>query len=91
MDNEPSTSKEVDKNNEGLGALGDGWAKSSKLIPKFSYEKLEKHLVREKTHDDKPAEAFKHKKSGYKLFKNMYPRQISVKPNVKEGDETVHF
>ena len=44
-----------------------------------------------KTPDGKPAEALKHKKSGYKLFKAGYPRQIMVKPNVKKGNEAVHF
>jgi hypothetical protein len=42
-------------------------------------------LEAKKTPDGKPAEAFKHKKSGYKLFKASYPRQIMVKPNVKKG------
>ena len=38
MDNEPGTSKEADKN---LAAdqLGDGWTKSLKNIPEFSYTK----------------------------------------------------
>ena len=61
MDNELGTSKEADKN---LAALGDGWTKSLKNIPEFSYQKLEEHLVLDakKTPDNKPAEAFKHKK-----------------------------
>ena len=42
MDNEPGTSIEADKN---LAALGDGWTKSLKNIPEFSYQKLEEHLV----------------------------------------------
>ena len=90
MDIEPGTSSEADKD---LAALGDGWAKSLKFIPGFSYKKLEDHLVLEakKTPDGKPAEALKHKKSGYKLFKAGYPRQIMVKPNVKKGNEAVHF
>ena len=90
MDIEPGTSSEADKD---LAALGDGWTKSLKFIPGFSYKKLEGHLVLEakKTPDGKPAEALKHKKSGYKLFKAGYPRQIMVKPNVKKGNEAVHF
>ena len=28
---------------------------------------------------------------GYKLFKAGYPRQIMIKPNVKKGNEAVHF
>ena len=81
MDIEPGTSSGADKD---LAALGDGWTKSLKFIPGFSYKKLEDHLVLEakKTPDGKPAEALKHKKSGYKLFKAGYPRQIMVKPNV---------
>ena len=90
MDIEPGTSSEADKD---LAALGDGWTKSLKFIPGFSYKKLEDHLVIEakKTPDGKPAEAFKYKKSGYKLFKAGYPRQLMVKPNVKKGNEAVHF
>jgi hypothetical protein len=39
-----------------------------------------------------PIEAFKHKKSGYKLFKAGYPRQIMVKPNVKkEMKQFIYF
>ena len=45
----------------------------------------------QKTPDGKPAEAFKHKKKGYKLFKAGYPRQFIVKPNVKNGGEAVYF
>ena len=65
----------------------DVWIKSLKYMPGFSYEKLEKHLVKNavKTPYSKPAGAFKHKK-GYKLFKGCYPRQFRVKPNVKKGD-----
>ena len=75
MDNEPGTSIEADKN---LAALGDGWTKSLKNISEFSYQKLQEHLVLDakKTPDNKPAEAFKHKKSGYRLFKAGYPRQF---------------
>jgi hypothetical protein len=47
-----------------LAALGDGWTKSLKNIPEFSYLKLVERLVLDakKTPDNKPAEAFKHKK-----------------------------
>lgn len=74
----------ADKNNT---AMVDVWTKSLKYMPGFSYEKLEKHLVKDaaKTPDSKPAGALKHKK-GYKLFKGGYPRQFRVKPNVKKGD-----
>ena len=73
MDREPSTSMEADKN---ITAKVDGWTKSLKHVPGFSYEKLEKHLVidDQKTFDAKPAEAFKHKKKGYKLFKTDIKR-----------------
>ena len=90
MDSEPSTSMEANKN---ITAKVDGWTKSLKYVPGFSYEKLEKHLVvdDQKTPDGKPAEAFEHKKKGYKLFKAGYPRQFRVKPNVKKGGEAVYF
>jgi hypothetical protein len=42
VDNELGTSIEADKN---LAALGDGWTKSLKNIPEFSYQKLEEHLT----------------------------------------------
>ena len=42
MDSEPSTSMDADKN---ITAKVDGWTKSLKYVPRFSYEKLEKHLV----------------------------------------------
>ena len=84
MDCEPSTSMEADKN---ITAKVDGWTRSLKYVPGFSYEKLEKHLLvdDQKTPDGKHAEAFKHEKKGYKLFKAGYPRQFIVKPNVKKG------
>ena len=43
MDNEPGTSKEADKN---LAAdqLGDGWTKSLKNIPEFSYTKNKRNM-----------------------------------------------
>jgi hypothetical protein len=44
MDIEPGTSLEADND---LAALGDGWTKSLKFIPGFSYKKLEDHLVLE--------------------------------------------
>ena len=61
MDNEPGTSIEADKN---LATLGDGWTKSLKNIPEFSYQKLEEHLVvdAKKTPDNKTAEDLNIKK-----------------------------
>jgi hypothetical protein len=61
VDNELGTSIGADKN---LAALGDGWTKSLKNIPEFSYQKLKEYLVLDakKTPDNKPAEAFKHQK-----------------------------
>ena len=43
-----------------------------------------------KTCDAKPAEAIKHKKSGYELFKAGYLRELKMKPNVKKSEE-VYF
>ena len=76
-----------------MAALEDCWTKSLKNIPKFSYQKLEEHLVHDakKTADSRPAEAFKHKSSGYRLFKARYSRQLVVKPNVKKGDKGIYF
>ena len=87
MENEPGTSMEVDNNS---AAIASGRTKSLKFIPKFSYKKLEEHLVLDggKTPDGKPVGAFKHKKSGYKLYKAGYPRQFKVRPNVRKQLKT---
>ena len=39
MDSEPSTSMEADKN---ITAKVDGWKKTLKYVPGFSYEKLDR-------------------------------------------------
>ena len=55
MDNELGTSIEADTN---LAALGDGWTKSLKNIPEFSYQKLEEHLVLDAKKTPDPMEAY---------------------------------
>lgn len=90
MDNEPGTSIEADKN---LAASEDCWTTNLKNISEFSYQKFEEHLVHDakKNADSKPAEAFKHKSSGYRLLTAGYSRQFVVKPNVKKGDKAIYF
>lgn len=67
----PGTFPEADKD---LTALRDGWTKSLEYIPGFSYKTLEDYLEDKQIPEDKPTEAFKHNKSGHKLFKAGYPR-----------------
>ena len=51
--------------------LAQLWAKSLKHMPNFTHTHIEKHLIleKEKLPEKKPADAIKHKKDGYRLFK----------------------
>ena len=60
-------------------------------IPVFTYEKLEHHIVLSDKTLNKPVEAKKHKKSGYRLFKAGFVTQVEVKPDVKKGNDTKYF
>ena len=59
------------------------WTKNLKFLPKFTQHLLEKHLITNKSTDDMATGAHKHKKLGYRLFKDKYVTQVQVKPNVK--------
>ncbi len=76
MENKPSTSMEV---NEPAGSLPAKvneavWTKSLKNMPSITYGEIENYLIldKDKLPDHKPAEALKHKKGGYRLFKAGY-------------------
>ena len=93
MEDQPSTSREGQGDKQLLGQLEAGmWTKKLMSIPAFTYEKLQQHLVlSDKTLDSKPAEAIRHKKSGYRLFKVGFVTEVEVKPDVKKGDENKCF
>ena len=54
--------------------LAQLWTKSIKHMPNFTHTHIEKHLILEKKKlpDKIPADAIKHKKDGYRLFKAGY-------------------
>ena len=82
MEDEPCTSM-GSKSEKQLPVPGGGqmWTKNLLDIPSLSYQKLEQYLIleSEKTADLKPAEALKHKKGVYRLFKAGFTTQIKVK------------
>ena len=59
------------------------WTKDLKFLPKFTQQLLEKHLINNISTNDMATGAHKHKKLGYRLFKDKYVSQVQVKPNVK--------
>jgi hypothetical protein len=59
--------------------------KDQKSLPKFSHALLQKRLGVECDND-----ASKHKKLGYRIFKDRYVNNVLVKPNIWKGRE-VHF
>ena len=89
MEDEPCTSM-GSKSEKQLPVPGGGqmWAKNLLDIPSFSYQKLEQHLILE---SEKTAEALKHEKGGYRLFKAGFTTQIKVISKVKKGNDAVHF
>ena len=48
-------------------------------------------MEKEKLPDKKPADAIKHKKGGYRLFKAGYVTKIWVKSNIKKGQDFSYF
>ena len=73
--------------------LAQLWTKSLKHMPNFTHTHIEKHLIleKEKLPDKISADALKHKKDGYILFKAEYVTKILVKSNIKKGDDFSHF
>ena len=65
----------------------NNWTKDLKLLPNFTQQLLEKHLITSKSTDDMASGAHKHKKLGYRLFKDKYVTKVQVKPNVKTTDD----
>ena len=73
-----------------IGTIVD---KKLKTYAKFYTTHIEKHLILEKKKlpDKIPADAIKHKKDGYRLFKAGYVTKILVKSNIKKGDDFSYF
>ena len=69
------------------------WTKILKDMPHFTHEHIEKHLIleKDKTPDKKLANALKHKKGGYRLFKAGYATKIWVKGNMRKAHSIPHF
>ena len=94
MEDKPGTSTETDQHlsmpNVQLAQL---WTKSLKHMPNFTYAHILKHLILEKGKlpDKKPADALKHTKDGYRLFKAGYATNIWVKSNIKKADTFPYF
>lgn len=66
------------------------WTRNLTKMPAFTHEDLEEHLVTSGTSiDNRPKGATKHKKLGYQLFKSGYVNGITVKDNVKAGEESL--
>jgi hypothetical protein len=63
------------------------WTKDLKLLPPFTQQLLEKHLISDIHKDNSVPGAFKHKKLGYGLFKERYVTKVQVKPNVQASHE----
>ena len=62
-------------------------------MPSITYGEIENYLIldKDKLPDHKPAEALKHKKWGYRLFKAGYTSNIWVKSNIKKEGNNVYF
>ena len=61
------------------------WTRSLLDLPAFQYAFIHEHLVENsKTMPDhRPTSAHRHKKMGYRLFKENYVKNVCVKPNVQ--------
>ena len=94
MEDKPGTSAEVNEpESQPAYANKELWTKSLKNMPNITYGEIEKHLTLEKDNvpDQKPADALKHKKGGYKLFKAGYINNIWVKSCIKKQGNTLYF
>ena len=62
----------------------DAWPRSLLDLPAFEYAFIHEHLVEnsETMPDNRPTGAHRHKKMGYRLFKENYVKNLRIKPNV---------
>ena len=80
MEDKPGCSTNVNKTkDEGLS----GWTRGLKLLPSFTYDKLQKL--------EKPYNNKKDAKLGYRLFKEGYMKNTQVKPNIPNGNGAKSF
>ncbi len=94
MEDKPSTSMEVNEPGSLPAKVNEAvWAKSLKNMPSITYGEIKNYLIldKDKLPDHKPAEALKHKKGGYRLFKAGYTSNIWVKSNIKKEGNNVYF
>ncbi len=94
MEDKPSTSMEVNEPGSLPAKVNEAvWTKSLKNMPSITYGEIENYLIldKDKLPDHKPAEALKHKKGGYRLFKAGYTSNIWVKSNIKKEGNNVYF
>ena len=85
MEDEPSCSTNVfePQIDEGLPT----WTRNLKLLPTFTYDKLQKHLCA----SEKQSTTKKDEKLGYRLFKEGYIKNTQVKPNIPNSDNGKSF
>jgi hypothetical protein len=70
--NEEHQTPEMDYDNK--------WTKDLKFLPHFTQQLLEKYLITDTSRDNMATGPHKHKKLGYRLFKDRYVTQVQVKP-----------
>jgi hypothetical protein len=80
MEGETSTSHEANN----AATVLKRWTSDLHGLPSFTYELLTKHFGTEHS----GADAQKHKKLGYQLFKDKYVGHVEVKKNVTKGNMT---
>ena len=84
MEDIPCSSKDADQVTQHVNTV-KRWTKDLKLLPPFTHELLQRHVgAGTSDHDNN---AHRHKKLGYRLFKDRYVNNVEVKPNVKMGND----
>ena len=75
--------------NVDINQRGNGWTRSLINLPAFEYAFIHEHLVEnsETMPDNRPTGAHRHKKMGYRLFKENYVKNVRVKPNVQANSK----
>ena len=76
MGDEPSTSKNADN----AQVETQPWTRDLKLLPPFTYNKLQKHLGLDSQQNS--TDTKKDEKLGYCLFKEGYVSTVQAKPNI---------
>ena len=82
MEDIPCSSKDAD---QGLQQVEKRWTKCLKSLPPLTYELLQRHV--QTGTGDQDNNAHRHKKLGYRLFKDRYVANVEVKSNVIMGND----